>query len=155
MSEPRVVATGSTSVLNYRSHRYRSGFDTKGEVPTRSKHHPWRFERRHERLAPFSIFAKRVLGSFGVALLLVGFALTVGIAGYHLFAGFGWVDSLLEASMLLGGMGPVNPLPNDAAKIFASAYALFSGLLFIVIMGVVLSPLAHRVMHKFHIEEKE
>jgi hypothetical protein len=119
------------------------------------KHHPWRFERRHERLAPFPIFAKRVASSFVIALALIAFALTGGIMGYHSFAGFGWVDSLLEASMLLGGMGPVNPLPNDAAKIFASGYALFSGLLFIVTMGVVLSPLAHRVMHKFHIEEKD
>lgn len=93
--------------------------------------------------------------SFVIAAGLIALALTGGIVGYHLIAGFGWVDSLLEASMLLGGMGPVNPLPNDEAKIFASVYALFSGLVFIVIMGVVLSPLAHRVMHKFHIEDKE
>ena len=119
------------------------------------KHHPWRFEGRHERLAPFSIFAKRVASSFVIALALVSFALWIGIIGYHSLAGFAWVDSLLEASMLLGGMGPVNALPNDAAKIFASVYALFSGLLFIVIMGVVLSPLAHRLMHKFHIDEKD
>jgi hypothetical protein len=118
------------------------------------KHHPWRFERRHEQLAPLPIFARRVATSFVIAAGLIALALTGGIVGYHLFAGFGWVDSLLEASMLLGGMGPVNPLPNDAAKIFASIYALFSGLLFIVIMGVVLSPLAHRLMHKFHIDEK-
>ena len=112
-----------------------------------------RFERRHEKLAPPAVFLKRIAASWLVSVGLIAIALAIGIIGYHSLAGFGWVDSLLEASMLLGGMGPVNPLPNDAAKIFASGYALFSGLLFIVIMGVVLSPLAHRLMHEFHIDE--
>ncbi|HYX30215.1 MAG TPA: hypothetical protein VE863_16855, partial [Pyrinomonadaceae bacterium] len=67
---------------------------------------------------------------------------------------FGFVDSLLESSMILGGMGPVNELKGDAAKVFASLYALFSGLMFIGIMGVVLSPIVHRFLHKFHIDEK-
>ena len=114
---------------------------------------PWRFERRHQRLAPLDVFLKRIAASWLISVGLVLIALMIGIVGYHSIAGFGWVDSLLEASMLLGGMGPVNSLPNDAAKLFASLYALFSGLVFIVIMGVVLSPLAHRLMHKFHIEE--
>jgi hypothetical protein len=82
-------------------------------------------------------------------------ALSVGVAGYHWIAGLGWVDALLDASMILGGMGPVNPLPTNAAKIFASVYALFSGLVFIAVMGIVLSPIAHRMLHKFHIDEKD
>ena len=86
---------------------------------------------------------------------MIGFALAIGIIGYHTLAGFGWVDSLLEASMILGGMGPVNPLTNDASKIFASLYALFSGLMFIGIMGVVLSPIVHRCLHKFHVDDKD
>lgn len=114
-----------------------------------------RLERRHERLAPVGVFLRRIAASWLISVGLIVIALTIGIIGYHSLAGFGWVDSLLETSMLLGGMGPVNPLPNDAAKIFASVYALFAGLLFIVVMGVVLSPLAHRVLHKFHIDEKE
>ena len=114
-----------------------------------------RFERRHDRLAPVAVFLKRIAASWLISVGLILIALAIGIIGYHSLAGFGWVDSLLEASMLLGGMGPVNPLPNNAAKIFASLYALFSGLLFIVLMGVVLSPLAHRLMHKFHIDEKD
>ena len=85
---------------------------------------------------------------------MIGAALAIGISGYHWLAGFGLVDSLLEASMILGGMGPVNQLPTEGAKIFASMYALFSGLMFIGIMGVVLSPIVHRFLHKFHIEEK-
>jgi len=90
-----------------------------------------------------------------VALALIAVALTIGIAGYHFIAGFNWVDSLLEASMILGGMGPVNSLPNDTAKIFASIYALFSGLIIIALMGIILSPVIHRVMHKFHVDEKD
>ena len=113
------------------------------------------FERRHEKLAPVSVFVKRILASLGIAVCLIALALTIGIAGYHWLAGFGWIDSLLEASMILGGMGPVNQLPNDRAKIFASAYALFSGLIFIAVMGLVLSPVVHRILHKFHVDEKD
>lgn len=113
------------------------------------------FERRHEKLAPVSVFVKRLIGSLAMALGLIAVVLMIGLAGYHYLAGFRLVDSLLEASMLLGGMGPVNQLPNDAAKIFASAYALFSGLIFIAVMGLVLSPVVHRILHKFHVDEKD
>jgi hypothetical protein len=125
--------------------------------PHSLKHHPWRFEGRRERLAPFSIFAKRVASSFVIALGLIAFALAVGIIGYHGLAGFDWIDSLLEASMILGGMGPVHgsDLTTNTSKVFASAYALFSGLMFIGVMGVVLTPIVHRFMHKFHIDEKD
>jgi TRAP-type C4-dicarboxylate transport system permease small subunit len=127
-------------------------------MPKRS-HESWRnpmiFERRHEQLAPVSVFVKRLGGSLLIALGLIAVVLVIGIAGYHSLAGFNWVDSLLEASMILGGMGPVNQLPNDHAKIFASAYALFSGLIFIAVMGLVLSPVVHRILHKFHVDEKD
>jgi len=82
-------------------------------------------------------------------------ALLIGILGYHYIAGFDWIDSLLNASMILTGMGPVGPLTTTAAKIFASAYALFSGLVFISVIGVVLAPVMHRVLHKFHIDERD
>jgi hypothetical protein len=120
-------------------------------------HQPWRFEGRHERLAPFSIFAKRVAVSIIISTGLVAVALIIGVVGYHSLAGFGWIDSLLEASMILGGMGPVHgsDLTTDASKVFASAYALFSGLMFIGIMGVVLSPIIHRFLHKFHVDEED
>ncbi len=110
-------------------------------------------EKKHEKLAPLSVFARRMAKSVAMAGLLALAALTIGVSGYHWIAGFGWVDSLLEASMILGGMGPVNPLTTTGAKIFASAYALFSGLVFIGVMGVVLTPAAHRLLHKFHMEE--
>ncbi len=113
------------------------------------------YERRHDELAPRSVFVKRIVASLVVALGLICVALLIGIAGYHYLAGFNWIDSLLEASMILGGMGPIKELPNDAAKIFASVYALFSGLLLIAMMGIILAPVIHRVMHKFHVDEKD
>lgn len=115
----------------------------------------FKFERHHDQLAPVSVFVKRLLGSLAMALGLIAFVLILGIAGYHYIAGFDWVQSLLEASMILGGMGPVKELPNDTAKIFASVYALFSGLIFIAIMGLVLAPVVHRILHKFHVDEKD
>jgi hypothetical protein len=90
-----------------------------------------------------------------LALGLILVALMIGIAGYHFIAGFNWIDSLLEAAMILGGMGPIKELPTDTAKVFASIYALFSGIIFIGVMGLILSPVVHRIMHKFHVDEKD
>ena len=113
------------------------------------------FERKHQSLASVPVFIKRLVLCFGMAFLLIAGALFIGIAGYHWIAGLSWVDALLNASMILGGMGPVDQLTNSGAKIFASAYALFSGLVFIAVMGVVFSPLLHRMLHKFHIDDKD
>ena len=115
----------------------------------------WQYEHRADALAPRSIFIKRIIGSLGIALCVIAFGLTLGILGYRFIAGFGWIDSLLEASMILGGMGPVNELHGDGAKIFASVYALFSGLIVLALMGIMLSPVVHRVMHKFHVDEED
>ena len=115
----------------------------------------WRFERRGDTLAPRSVFIKRFLGAVGLALLIILVSLSAGIAGYHFIAGFNFIDSLLEASMILGGMGPVNELHSGGAKIFASIYALYSGLLILALMGIVLSPFVHRIMHKFHVDEED
>ena len=113
------------------------------------------YERRHQRLAPVRIFVKRLTISIVLAGILASIALLIGISGYHWIAGQSWVDALLNASMILGGMGPVDPLTSDGAKVFASVYALFSGLIFIGIMGIVLSPLAHRMLHHFHAAEED
>jgi hypothetical protein len=113
------------------------------------------FERKTEKLAPMSVFIRRMAASVAMAGILIAVALFIGISGYHLIAGFNFVDSFLEASMILGGMGPVNPLATSEAKIFASLYALFSGLVFIAIMGIVLAPVTHRMLHKFHIDEED
>jgi len=113
------------------------------------------FERRYEKLAPISVFVRRMAASVAMAGILIAVALSIGVIGYHWIAGFDWVDSLLEASMILGGMGPVNSLATTGAKMFASGYALFSGLVFIAIMGIVLAPATHRMLHKFHIDEDD
>ena len=99
-------------------------------------------------------FLRRVGRHFVGVLVFVAFALGIGVLGYHYLAHLKWIDALVNASMILGGMGPVDPLPSTAAKVFASCYALFSGLAFIGIAGVMLAPFAHRLLHRFHIEEK-
>jgi len=113
------------------------------------------YERRQQRLLSRIEFSKRV-GRHGlVALGVLVFGLGGGVLGYHYVAGLSWIDSLLNASMILGGMGPVDPLKTDCAKLFASFYALFSGLAFIGIVSVLLAPFLHRMLHRFHAEERE
>jgi hypothetical protein len=110
------------------------------------------FESRQHPLASPHVFLWRVIRFVCVAATVALSALALGVLGYHYIAAFGWLDSLLNASMILGGMGPVGSLETDAAKLFASFYALFSGLVFITVMGIVLAPVAHRVLHVFHLD---
>jgi hypothetical protein len=113
------------------------------------------YEHRKQPLLSRIEFSKRV-GRHGlVALGVLVFGLGIGILGYHYIADLSWIDSLLNASMILGGMGPVDPLKTDCAKIFASFYALFSGLAFIGIVSVLLAPFVHRMLHRIHAEERE
>ncbi|MBE7498189.1 MAG: hypothetical protein HS117_24890 [Verrucomicrobiaceae bacterium] len=107
------------------------------------------FESRNEPLAARHVFLWRFLRYFASAVALVGISLGAGILGYHYIAGMEWIDSVLNASMILGGMGPVDPLKTEGAKLFASAYALFSGLVAVTVMGMVL---AHRALHLFHLD---
>lgn len=113
------------------------------------------YERRKQPILSWAKFLKRVgrhgLAAFGVLI----FGLGIGVLGYHWLAHLSWIDSLLNASMILGGMGPVDSLPNNCAKVFASFYALFSGLAFIGIVSVLLAPFVHRMLHRFHAEERE
>ncbi len=85
-------------------------------------------------------------------MLTVAFALGIGMYGYHVFAALPWIDAFVNASMILSGMGPMAELKTDAAKLFAGTYALFSGLIFIGIAGILVAPVLHRLMHKFHLE---
>jgi hypothetical protein len=110
------------------------------------------YENRREPLLTTAQFVRRVFNHFGFATLSAAIALFVGMSGYHCLAGLNWVDSLLNASMILGGMGPVDALKTDGAKVFASLYALFSGLVFIGLLGLLLAPFIHRVMHKLHMD---
>ena len=108
--------------------------------------------RRPIRLLSRGELAGRMAGSVGVAGLLIAGSLGVGVVGYHAIAGLGWVDALLNASMILTGMGPVAELRTDGAKIFASIYAIFSGIAFVSIVAVLMAPLVHRFLHRFHLE---
>ena len=111
------------------------------------------YEHRKQPLLAPAEFSKRVARHFVLALLIVAAALSGGVIGYHLLGNLTWIDSLLNASMILGGMGPVDPLRTNEAKIFASFYALFSGLFFIGVASLILAPFAHRLLHRFHVEE--
>ena len=113
------------------------------------------FEHRHEKLLPLSLFVRRLAICLGIAAGMVLFGVGIGVLGYHYFAEFSWIDSLLNACMILTGMGPVGTLPTDTAKLFASVYALFSGLVFISVMAVMISPIMHRILHKFHVAEED
>jgi hypothetical protein len=114
-----------------------------------------KFERRHEALLPFADFLRRQVLFTLVAFLIIGGSLFLGMAGYHWICGLGWMDSLLNASMILTGMGPVNPMPTNGAKLFASFYAIFSGVVFLTSVGVFLAPAFHRLLHLFHLDVDE
>ena len=112
------------------------------------------FEHKREPLLPRRKYVRRLTkyGLFALSIILI--SLFVGVMGYHFLEGLGWIDSALNASMILGGMGPVNELHTTAAKIFASAYAMFSGVIFLVAAGVLFAPIFHRFLHKFHLDDK-
>ena len=101
---------------------------------------------------PRQAFYRRVAICFLMSQALVAAALGIGMAGYHFLENLGWVDAFVNAAMILSGMGPVSTLQTDTGKIFAGCYALFSGLVFITVTGIVLAPVAHRALHKFHLE---
>ncbi|MCX6151536.1 MAG: hypothetical protein NTX22_13475 [Ignavibacteriales bacterium] len=113
------------------------------------------FEHRKKPLLPQKLFLKRILIFFFFAIGIIFISLFIGVLGYHITEGLGWLDSLLNASMILGGMGPVNQIQTNAGKLFASFYALFSGLVLLVAVGVIIAPLFHRFLHKFHLDMEE
>ena len=107
----------------------------------------------HPKLAPLDVYLRRQIWHAAIAFALILFAIGIGLAGYHWIAGLPWIDALLNACMILGGMGPVDTMTNTAAKLFASGYALFGGVVFMLTMGLILTPLVHRLLHRLHIEE--
>ena len=110
----------------------------------------FRYENRNQTLISKAAFLRRLGHSFFVCLMLVGVSLFVGMLGYHGFEGMTWTDSFLNASMILGGMGPVDAVKSEGGKLFAGFYALYSGLAFLVLAGLLFGPVAHRVLHNFH-----
>jgi hypothetical protein len=110
------------------------------------------YEHKKSPLLPRSVYLKRLAQHFALAAAIIGFALGIGILGYHHFDRLPWLDAFENAAMILSGMGPLTQSEPDAGKIFAGCYALFSGLAFITSMGVVFAPVLHRFLHRFHLE---
>ncbi len=113
------------------------------------------FEHRAQPLLSPREFLIRQLMYLLVAFSIIIGSLVMGMAGYHYLESLTWIDSLVNAAMLLGGMGPVNELHTYAGKLFASFYALYSGIIFLVIVGVIFAPLYHRFLHRFHLEMED
>jgi hypothetical protein len=110
------------------------------------------FERRTEPLLPFRLFLGRLVTSAGIGLAIVAVSLLIGMAGYHFIVRLGWMDAFLNASMLLGGMGPIDPPKTAGGKLFSGLYALYCGFAVLGIAGVVFAPIFHRFLHRFHLE---
>jgi len=111
------------------------------------------YEHHKQKLASKKVFAQRLMRNGLIGLALLTFSLGIGMVGYHVLENLSWIDSLLNASMILGGMGPVNPLQTTAGKIFASFYALYSGIVLLASVGVLAAPIFHRFLHRFHLAE--
>jgi hypothetical protein len=109
-------------------------------------------ERRREPVLPPAQFIQRLGRWAALAATIVTISLVAGMCGYHFLEGLPWIDALLNASMILGGMGLVDPVKTDAGKLFASVYALYSGLAIISVAGLLLAPVVHRFLHKFHVD---
>lgn len=107
---------------------------------------------RRDGLLPRHAYLRRQRRFGLIAAAIVTASLALGVLGFHLCDGEAWLDSLVNASMLLGGMGPVTLPHSTAGKLFASFYALFAGLVILLSAGVLAAPAVHRVMHRFHLE---
>lgn len=113
------------------------------------------FEHRQDALLSRAKFYFRLLGSLLVTLLIAGGSLAIGSVGYHVWGGLDWLDAFHNASMILTGMGPVNQMATPAGKLFASCYALYSGIAFLSMIAVITAPIAHRMLHRFHLASED
>ena len=111
------------------------------------------YEPKTHAPIPRHRFVRRVLRHAVAAIALLVLSLALGIAGYEYFEHLPWRDAFLNAAMLMGGMGPVDPPRTDGGKVFAGLYALYAGLVFLVASGLVFAPVVHRVLHRFHWEQ--
>ncbi|HWI56420.1 MAG TPA: hypothetical protein VNZ22_04290 [Bacillota bacterium] len=112
------------------------------------------YEHKHRPLISKRAFLARMAGHVVVAAAVVAVSLGIGTLGYRVLADLSWVDSFLNASMILGGMGPVDRLASTPAKLFASFYALYAGFVLLISVSIILAPILHRLLHHFHLEAK-
>jgi hypothetical protein len=110
------------------------------------------YEHRHAPLISREAFLRRLVRHILAGSVILAGSLGIGVLGYRLFEGLGWLDALLNASMLMGGMGPVNELHTRGGKLFASFYALYAGLVVLIVAGVLFAPVFHRFLHRFHFD---
>jgi hypothetical protein len=112
------------------------------------------YERKREPLLPAAKFRLRLVNHAAAAVGIVAGSLLMGVIGFHFLSDLSWIDALLNASMLLGGMGPVGELQKwpSAGKIFASIYALYAGIVFLIVAGLLFAPIFHRFLHRFNLE---
>jgi hypothetical protein len=129
--------------------------ESKKGKPVRPHPQVLRFEHKRQPLASRRVFAKRMAGSFALSLTLILLSLFGGMAGYHHFEGMAWIDAFVNAAMILSGMGPLGTLQTWNGKAFAGMYALYSGLVLILAMGIVIAPIVHRVLHRFNLEDED
>jgi hypothetical protein len=115
---------------------------------------PGLYEHRHRPLLPKQKFIRRAARHVGLASIIVVIAVGIGTLGYATWGDLPWLDAFLNASMILSGMGPVDRMQTSAAKMFSALYALFSGLVFVGVMGIVLAPWVHRLLHWTHLEDQ-
>jgi hypothetical protein len=111
------------------------------------------YEKSGQPLAPKARFRSRLLTNIGLGAVIVAVTLMIGMAGYAGLEGMSAVDAFVNSAMILSGMGPIGALKSDAGKIFAGVYAIFCGLLIFAVAGLILAPVFHRVLHKFHVED--
>ena len=117
--------------------------------------HLLHFEKKEQPLLPKAAYRARVMANVLAGLLILAIFLGIGVLGYHATCDFTWIDSLLNASMILSGMGPIGDIPTDTGKWFASIYALVSGVVFITTIGIIIAPVVHRAFHRFHLDEEK
>lgn len=110
------------------------------------------YEKKTKKLLPVRLFYLRLLKNAIVSFTIISFSLLIGVAGYIHYANLKPIDALLNASMILSGMGPVDVITSDAGKYFASFYALFSGITFLSMVGILFAPIIHRALHRFHLD---
>ena len=113
------------------------------------------YENRTDPLLPRKQFVRRMLLHLLAGLSVLVLSLGMGVLGYHGYERLSWIDSLLNAAMILGGMGPVNVITTEGGKLFASFYAIFSGMVFLGVMGIIIAPIFHRFLHKMHLDDSD
>ncbi|MHB1312502.1 MAG: hypothetical protein ACYC3L_10855 [Gemmatimonadaceae bacterium] len=113
------------------------------------------YEHRSAPLLSLRLFWRRMARHGGAAALIILVSLFGGMAGYHQLGPMPWVDAFLNAAMILGGMGPVDPMTTSAGKLFSGLYALYSGVVFLLVAGILVAPVFHRMLHRFHLERED